>query len=84
MSLLVLLAVFLKHFISQVVILRSRGLVVVQIWPWYVSVGTKMKFIGPANRNCHTKLLDAREVTQLTFLGQERVKSDTIQTWCCS
>ena len=37
-SLLVLLTDFLKHLISQVVILRSRGLVVVQVWHWYVSV----------------------------------------------
>ena len=45
MSLLVLLAAFLKHLISQVVILRSRGLVLVQVWHWYVGVGTKMEFI---------------------------------------
>ena len=31
MSLLVLLTAFLKHLISQVVILRSRGLVMVQV-----------------------------------------------------
>ena len=41
MSLLVLLTAFLKHIISQVVILHFRGLVVVQVWYWYVSVGTK-------------------------------------------
>ena len=29
---------FRKHLISQVVILRSRGLVIVQAWHWYVSV----------------------------------------------
>ena len=45
MSLLVLLSVFLKHLISQVVILRSRGLVIVQVWPWYVSVGRKVEFM---------------------------------------
>ena len=32
MSLLVLLTAFLKHLISQVVILRSRSLVIVQVW----------------------------------------------------
>ena len=45
MSLLVLLTVFLKHLISQVIILRSRGLVMVQVWHWYVSVSTKMEFV---------------------------------------
>ena len=45
MSLLVLLTAFLKHLISQVVILRSRGLVMVQVWHWYVSVGTMVGFI---------------------------------------
>ena len=45
MSLLVLLTAFLKHLISQVVILRSRGLVTVQVWHWYGSVGTKMEFM---------------------------------------
>ena len=44
-SLLVLLTAFLKHLISQVVILRSRGLVMVQVWHWYASVGTKMEFM---------------------------------------
>ena len=46
MSLLVLLTAFRKHLISQVVILRSRGLVIVQVWHWYVSVGTKMEFVS--------------------------------------
>ena len=45
MSLLVLLTAFLKHLISQVVILHSRGLVIVQVWHWYVSVGRKMEFM---------------------------------------
>ena len=45
MSLLVLLTVFLKQLTSQVVILRYRGLVMVQVWHWYVSVGTKMEFM---------------------------------------
>ena len=45
MSLLVLLTAFFKHLISQVVILRSRGLVMVRVWHWYVSVGTKMEFM---------------------------------------
>ena len=44
-SLLVLLPAFLRHLISQVVILRSRGLVMVQVWHWYVSAGTKMDFM---------------------------------------
>ena len=44
-SLMVLLTAFLKHLVSQVVILRSRGLVMVQFWHWYVSVGTTMEFI---------------------------------------
>ena len=45
MSLLVLLTAFLKHLISQVAILRSGGLVIVQLWHWYVSVGRKMEFM---------------------------------------
>ena len=45
MSLLVLLTAFFKHLISQVVILRSSDLVVVQVWHWYVSVGMKMEFL---------------------------------------
>ena len=45
MSLLVLLTAFLKHLISQVVILRSRGLVTVQAWHRYVSVGKEMEFV---------------------------------------
>ena len=45
MSLLVLLTAFLKHLISQVVILYSRGLVMVQVWRWYVRAGTKMEFM---------------------------------------
>ena len=45
MSLLVLLTDFLKHLILRVVIFRSRGLVMVQVWHWYVSVGRKMEFM---------------------------------------
>ena len=45
MSLLVFLTAFLKYLISQVVILRSRGLAMVQVWHWYVSVGRKMEFM---------------------------------------
>ena len=45
MSLLVLLTAFLKHPNSQVVILRSRGLVMVQVWHRYVSVGRKKEFM---------------------------------------
>ena len=45
MSLLVLLTAFLKQLTSQVVILRYRGLVMVQVWYRYVSVGTKMEFM---------------------------------------
>ena len=45
MSLLVLLSAFLKHLTSQVVILRPRGLVMVQVWHWYASVGMKMEFM---------------------------------------
>ena len=45
MYLLVLLTAFLKHLISQVVTLHSRGLVMVQVWHWYVSVGRKMEFM---------------------------------------
>ena len=45
LSLLLLLTAFLKNLISQVVILRSRGLVMVPVWHWYVSVGTKMEFM---------------------------------------
>ena len=45
MSLVVLLTAFLKHLISQVVILRSRGLVIVQVWHWCVSVGRKLEFM---------------------------------------
>ena len=45
MSLLVLLTAFLKHLISQVVILCSGSLVIAQVWHWYVSVGTKVEFM---------------------------------------
>ena len=65
MSLLVLLITFLKNLISQVVILHSRGLVIVQVWHWYVNVARKIEFmillfvsIGISLRRIHEDILD--------------------------
>ena len=70
MSLLVLLTAFLKHLISQVVILRSRGLVMVQVWHWYVSVGTKMEFmicyLSPLGYQNGLVVVDSKQVKKKT------------------